>query len=82
MLNEVGLSTISEVFNSEELVVTKVVISISFKKDFQKANIRESGAGIASTFCVFVAAMDVIYKLNYQQTLSEYIWLIHSKIDI
>jgi hypothetical protein len=82
VLNEVGLSTIAEVFNSEELVVTKVVISISFKKDFQKPNIRESGAGIASTFCVFVAAMDVIYKLNYQQTLSEYIWLIHSKMDI
>ena len=80
MLNEEELSVISEEFNTEALVVTKVVISISFKNDFQKPNIRESGAGIASTFCVFVAAMDVIYKLNYQQTLSELIWLIHSKI--
>jgi hypothetical protein len=68
------------VFNTEALVVTKVVISISFNKNFQKSNNRESAAGIASTFCVFVAAMDVLFKLNYQLHLSEFIWLIHSQI--
>jgi hypothetical protein len=50
----------------EPTEVTELAILFPLRKIFKKPNIRESGAGIASTFCVFVAAMDVIYKLNYQ----------------
>ena len=61
---KVSFSTTVEEEVVEPTEVTELAILFPFKKDFQKPNIRESGAGIESTFCMFVDSMDVLWKLN------------------